>query len=94
MHILKELWTNGQLEPEVKSSYQYVVDLRDRIEITLEIARQGLEKVQARSKHYYNKKARPRKLNVGERVLILLPTDGTGLLMQWKGPYVTKENLK
>ena len=93
MHILRELWTKEQQEPEVKSSYQYVVDLRDRIETTLEIARQGLEKAHSRSKHYYDKRTRPRKLRVGERVLILLPTDGNKLLMQWKGPYTVKEKL-
>ena len=88
MHILKEVWTNEQQEPVVKSSYQYVVELRDRIETTLEIARQGLEKIQLEVNTTVT-----RKLNVGDRVLILLPTDGNKLLMQWKGPYVVKEKL-
>ena len=32
MSILKELWTGQNHEPEVKTTYQYVLDLRERIE--------------------------------------------------------------
>ena len=37
MRILKELWTKEVDEPEVKTSYQYVFDLRERLEETLKI---------------------------------------------------------
>ena len=30
---------------------------------------------------------------MNDQVLILLPTDGNKLLMQWKGPYRVKEKL-
>ena len=32
-------------------------------------------------------------LKVNDQVLIILPTDGNKLLMQWKGPYRVKEKL-
>jgi hypothetical protein len=32
--ILKELWTKEELEPEVKTTYEYVVDLRKPKELT------------------------------------------------------------
>ena len=37
MHILKELWTKDGTESEVKISYQYVFELRERLEETLKI---------------------------------------------------------
>jgi len=34
MQILKELWTKEELDPEVKTTYEYVVDLRNRLQDT------------------------------------------------------------
>ena len=34
-HILKELWTKEIETPEVKNSYQYVFELREKLEDTL-----------------------------------------------------------
>jgi transposase InsO family protein len=87
MMILKELWTKDIEEPEVKSSYQYVLDLRERLEETTKLANDALKVAQGRYKHYYDRRARPRHLQVEDQVLILLPTDNNKLLMQWKGPF-------
>ncbi|KAK7106795.1 hypothetical protein V1264_018009 [Littorina saxatilis] len=87
MQILKELWTKDVDTPEVKNSYQYVFELREKLEETLEIARENLRKSQDSRKHYYDRKAVNRKFTPGNKVLILLPTDHNKLLMQWKGPY-------
>ncbi|CAC5377450.1 unnamed protein product [Mytilus coruscus] len=38
MAILKELWTKEMDDPEVKSTYQYVIDLRERLDATCELA--------------------------------------------------------
>lgn len=40
---------------------------------------------------YYDRKARERKLQVGDQVLILLPTNNNKLLLQWKGPFPVVE---
>ena len=42
-------------------------------------------------KHHYDKRTRKRKFKVGQRVLVLLPTDQNKLLLQWKGPYEVVE---
>lgn len=93
MQILQELWTKEGTPDEVKTSYQYVFELRDRIEETLKIAREGLERSQRRYKHYYDRKTRRKNLKVGDKVLVLLPTDNNKLLMQWKGPYEIQEKV-
>ncbi|CAB4015681.1 Hypothetical predicted protein [Paramuricea clavata] len=87
MTILKELWTEEFDEAEVKTRYQYLIDLREKLEQTLKLAREELKRSQARYQRYYNRNAKDRKFVVGDKVLILLPTDKNKLLMQWKGPF-------
>ena len=88
LQILKELWTNEEVEPEVKMSYQYVFELRERLEETLQLAHDALEKSQAKQKYHYDRRSKMRSLTVGDEVLIMLPTTENKLLMQWRGPYV------
>lgn len=87
LSILKELWTGNGLDEEVKTTYGYIVDLRDRLEATCEIAREELAKSTRRYKKYYNVKTKDRKFKVGDQVLLLLPTEANKLTMQWKGPF-------
>jgi len=87
MTLLKRLWTGDNEDPEVKTSYQYVVDLKQRVEETCELARTKLAKVQTCNQKYYNRKARERKLNVGDSVLLLLPTVRNKLTLARRGPY-------
>ena len=85
--ILKELWTGESLSTEVKTSYQYVLELRERQKETMKLAQKELTKNQIRYKKNYDKKAKDRLFNEGDRVLVMLPTNNNKLLMQWKGPY-------
>ena len=80
--ILKELWTKEVNIPKVKTSYEYVTELRERLEDSLKLAQEELQKSQKWYKKYYDRKARSRHLEVGEQVLILLPTDSNKVLMQ------------
>ena len=87
MRILRHLWTTKEDAPEVRTSYQYLFELRERLEETLRIAREELGKAQVRQKRYYDRKAKERSLEVEDKVLMLRPTDSNKLIMQWKGPY-------
>ena len=86
MQIVKELWA-GEQPDEIKNCYQYVFELREKLENTLKLAMEEMEKAQIKNKHYYDKNTKERKFKQGDRVLILLPTESNKLLMQWKGPY-------
>lgn len=52
-----------------------------------ELAKENLEKSASRYKKNYDRKARNRSLQVGDKALILMPTDNNKLLLQWKGPF-------
>ncbi|KAK3711512.1 hypothetical protein QZH41_016430, partial [Actinostola sp. cb2023] len=87
MHILRELWTKDVTKPDTKNCYQYVFELRDRMEQTLQIAQEQLKVSQERYKHYYDRRAKPSSFHAGDHVLVRIPTNNNKLLMQWKGPY-------
>jgi len=58
--IFRELLTNETVEPEVKTTYEYVVDLKERLHETCELAQQELLKSQVKQQKYYNRKAKAR----------------------------------
>jgi hypothetical protein len=93
MVILKELWTKEIPDEEIKSTYQYVLDLRERHQETSKIAHEHLEKAWKHQCKYYNKKTRNRQMAQGDKVLVLLSTKSNKLLMQWKGPYTIVKNI-
>ena len=56
--------------------------------------RNNLEKVQFKQKTYYDKRARSRKFDVGDKVLLLLQTESNTFLLQWKNLYEVVEIVK
>ena len=87
MQVLKELLTKEGAEFEVKTTYEYVIDLKERLKETCSMAQEMLEKASGKHKFHYDKKSKPRSLDIGDKVLILLPTNNNKLLLQWKGPF-------
>ena len=85
--IVRELWTNEGAEPETKTTNQYVMDLREKLEDTCQLVQEQLKKSQDRYRQQYNRKAKTRSFKEGDEVLLLLPTDRNKLLMHWKGPF-------
>jgi len=85
MSILRELWTGEKRDAETKTTYQYVLDLRQRIEETYKLAQAELNKMQNKNMTYRNQKSKLRVLSPGDKVLVLLPTETNKLLFQWKG---------
>jgi len=50
MAILREMWTKEKTDPEVKLTYQYVLELQDRLQETCKMAKQELEQSQGKQK--------------------------------------------
>ena len=93
MSILRQLWTKETIDPEIKTSYQYVLDLKDKIESTCEIARAELAKSQQQNKKYFDKKAKHRSFSEGDQVLVLLSVEKNKLEMSWTGPFVVVSRI-
>ena len=90
VQILKELWTKETDVPEVKTSYQYVLELRERLDDTMKIALEELKRSQSKNKRLYDRGAKRRAFQVSDKVLIQLPTDNNKLVLQWRGPFVVE----
>ena len=50
MSILKELWTEEIADPQVRTTFQYALDLRDRLKSPAALARENLEKARKTGK--------------------------------------------
>jgi len=86
--------TNEKVDPEVKTTYEYVLDLKDRPQSSCELAQIELRKSEIRQKKYYDRKTKVRTFGKGDEVLVLLPTDSNKLILQWKGPFEILEKVK
>ena len=64
MATLRELWSREVNDEQVLSTYQYGIELRERLEQTCQLACDNLEKVQFKQKTYYDKRSRSRKFDV------------------------------
>jgi transposase InsO family protein len=94
MRILRELWTQEAIDPEVRTTYQYIVDLKDRLEKTCQLAHEELRKAQSKQQKYFNRKVKERRFQEGDKVLGLRPTDKNKLLMQWQGPHEVIQHIR
>jgi len=66
MNIFKVLMTNGIVQPEVKTTYEYVLDLKKRLNDTCDLAQRELHKAQARQAKYYNRNTKDRIFQAGD----------------------------
>ena len=86
LSLLKDLWTDGASEPETKTVYQYVLDMRERIEQTCDLARREYEKIQTRNQKRVNARAKLRVFQPGDKVLVLVMNPRCKLDFVWQGP--------
>lgn len=93
LSIVKELWTNERTDNEVSTTNEYVVDLKNRLEETLQLAQEELKRNKIRYKFYAVRKRKRKSFEPGMKMLVLLPTDNNKLLMQFKGLYTVKDHL-
>lgn len=96
VQILKELWTKegeNDEEEDVRTTFQYVVDLRNRIEETCRMARENLVKATKRHARNFDRRAKERSLQVGDKVLVLLSDNTNKLQMKWRGPYIVTDKV-
>ena len=93
MRILKELWTNENIQEETKDVYSYMIGLQERIQETCTVAQQEVAKMQKKNEKYYNRKARYRKFEIGDKILLMIPVKTDKMKLKWSGPYEVKERV-
>ncbi|XP_062594005.1 uncharacterized protein LOC134255486 [Saccostrea cucullata] len=83
--ILKEQWEEPTVEQA--SVLSYILETRERMQNIRDLVKDSERLAKKKQKIYYDKKARSRTFEVGQKVLVLLPTSTSKLMAQWKGPY-------
>ncbi|XP_069988596.1 uncharacterized protein [Penaeus vannamei] len=91
LSVLRDLWEDITMRDDVRSSFQYVIELKDKLEECAKIAAQNAEISSSKFKSYFDLKSQDRKFSPGEEVLVLLPDNQNKLLMSWSGPYTVLE---
>ena len=75
MRMLRHLWTQEDDDADVRTTYQYVLELKERLEHTTQIAQEELRNAQRYQKRHYDLRARQQQFEKGDMVLVLLPTE-------------------
>ena len=83
--LLKEKWLDE--DPEKISVLKYVVTFKDRFFRAGQMAKRNLQESQSKMKVWYDRKAKSRCFEPGDRVLVLFPVIGNPLQAKYSGPY-------
>ena len=67
LQILRQLWTKKQEDPETWTTYQYVVDLQNKLQETWDLAHDELCWRQVRQRHYFDSRAKVRTFKKGDQ---------------------------
>ena len=85
LDVLREAWQADRRSSE--SVVSHVLAMREKLARMTDLVRENLTQAQQQQKHWYDRTAREREFQVGDQVLVLLPTDANKLLARWQGPY-------
>lgn len=90
LKLLREKWLCERTEQNL---LDYMSDFRFRLRRACEIARDNLEAAQARMKGWFDKHAKSREFQPGDKALVFLPIPGSSLQTRYSGPYLIQEKV-
>ena len=90
LKLFKECWLD---DDPGKSVLVHVSDVRERPRKTNVFAQKNLKSAQHHMKVWYDKKAKYREFNSGDKVLALLPIHGNPLQARYSGPYTIEQKV-
>ena len=93
MDLLYKSWSGKSDDDETKPLFHYILDLKNTLSDSMEIAQGNIMEARRKAKKYYDQKAVHRSFNAGDQVLVLRPTDHSKLRMAWQGPFQVLEEL-
>ncbi|XP_073785929.1 uncharacterized protein [Danio rerio] len=92
LDVARQAW---EQEPAPQQSViEHVRDMRERIEKVIPIVKEHLTEAQRAQQRLYNRPAQPREFQLGDKVMILIPTTTSKFLASWKGPYTVVERVR
>ena len=92
LQLLKEKWLNNSDKSDL-NLLDYVSGFKTRLVRAGEIAKENLKDSQTRMKVWYDRNAKSRVFEPGEKVLVLFPIPGDPLRARYSGPYEIETKL-
>ena len=83
--ILRDTWV--EQTPEHSTHSEILNQIRSRLTIVRDIAFENERTLKNYNKEHYNKKANAPPLEIGQEVLVKIPTEPKGIHSEWKGPF-------
>lgn len=92
LDLIREHWEGNTGEGGIPI-VPYVLELRDRLQALTSSVRESLQVAQQRQKRWYDRGARDRVLEIGQKVLALKPSKKDKLQAAWQGPFKVVERI-
>lgn len=92
LDLIRENW-EGKIADSKVSVVDYVLKFRDKMETLVEIVQENMTQAQTRQKEWYDRNARERTYDIGQKVYVLLPLRQNKLQAAWEGPYTITQRL-
>ena len=93
LKILKDQWFHDESVHPSRTVSEYINSLKLKLSKVRAIALENLKVSQSRMKSQFDKVAKDRVFNVGDKVLLHLPLPGSPLKGKYTGPYVISQKL-
>ncbi|KAK7926273.1 hypothetical protein WMY93_008583 [Mugilogobius chulae] len=90
LKLLQENWLNDTKSQNV---LDYVSSFRFKLYRACELAKDKLSVAQEKMKSWFDKSAKPRQFEVGDKVLVFLPLLGSSLQARYSGPYTIQKKV-
>lgn len=91
--LLRDTWGGDQGKEGTINVISYVVQMREKLQRMRELAQTHMLEAQKHQKTWYDKSARQRGFQPGQKVLVMLPTSDSKLLAKWQGPFEVQKKL-
>jgi len=92
--LIKHSWLHEtDLVGAKQTIVEFMLETREMLKECMDIATKHAELERAKSKQWYDKRARQRSFVPGQKVLALLPLPGKHLQAKYFGPYVIEQQL-
>src|SRR6218665_2490505 len=95
LQLTKQNWLNDNVVQNLKSTnvIDFVLNLRERIKISLATANEIESNAKKKYKIYYDRKSQQDSFDVGDQVLLLLPLRGKPLQVRYSGAYTADARI-
>lgn len=91
LSVLRDLWEDRSIPDDERTTFRYVLELREKLAECAQLASQQADVSIARYKSYFDVRSQDRQFKPGDEVLVLLPSNSSKLLVAWKGPFKVLE---